>query len=365
MDPLTVAVLVAGLVMLFTGAEALVRGASRLAAALGLSPLVIGLTVVAYGTSAPELAVSVQSALAAQPDVAVGNVVGSNIFNVLFILGASALIVPLAVSQRLVRLDVPIMIGVSLLALALALDGRVSRWDGLLLAAGAVAYTVLAVRLGRREPPEVEDEYAREFGRGKASGARQVATQIALIVGGLGLLVIGARWLVESAVVLARALGVSELIIGLTLVAAGTSLPEVATSIVAAVRGERDIAVGNVVGSNIFNVLCVLGVAALAAPEGLPVSPALVRFDIPVMIAVAVACLPIFFTGHLIARWEGAVFLGYYVAYVLYLALNALRHDALPAFNAAMVIFVIPLTAITLAIGVARTVQANRRRLAA
>lgn len=365
MDAVTVASVVAGLVMLLIGAEALVRGASRLAAAFGLSPLLIGLTVVAYGTSSPELAVSVQSALTAQPDVAVGNVVGSNIFNMLFILGASALIVPLAVSQRLVWLDVPLMIGVSLLTLVLALDGKVSRWDGLLLVVGIVAYTVLVLRLGRRERPEVRDEYAREFGDGRARGPRRVATQITLIIAGLALLVLGARSLVENAVILARAFGVSDLIIGLTLVAAGTSLPEVATSIVASIRGERDIAVGNVVGSSIFNILSVLGLAALVAPEGLRVSPALVRFDIPLMIAVAVACLPIFFTGHLIARWEGALFLSYYIAYVLYLALNAAQHDALPEFSAIMATFVIPLTAITLAIAVVRTVRANRRRYAA
>jgi cation:H+ antiporter len=251
------------------------------------------------------------------------------------------------------------MIGVSLLMLVLALNGTLSRWDGLLLAAGAVAYTGLAVGVSRRESPEVEHEYADAFGYEGGRRTGPVAMQIALIVAGLVLLALGARLLVENAVLLARAFGVSELIIGLTLVAAGTSLPEVATSIVASIRGERDIAVGNVVGSNIFNILCVLGVAAMVAPEGLRVSPTVMRFDTPVMIAVALACLPIFFSGHRIDRWEGAVFLGYYAAYVLYLGLNAVQHDALPAFSLTMTTFVIPLTAITLAIMVARTVRAD------
>jgi cation:H+ antiporter len=174
--------------------------------------------------------------------------------------------------------------------------------------------------------------------------------QVGFVAAGLALLVLGSRWLVDGAVELAAALGVSELVVGLTIVAAGTSLPEVATSIVATLRGERDIAVGNVVGSNLYNILAILGLSGLLAPDGIPVAPALVRFDLPVAIAVAVACLPIFFTGHLIARWEGALFLGYYVAYVLYLVLDATDHDALPAYSLAMLAFVLPLTAVTLAV---------------
>jgi cation:H+ antiporter len=173
-------------------------------------------------------------------------------------------------------------------------------------------------------------------------------TQAACILIGLGLLVIGARWLVDGAVALAKALGVSELVIGLTIVAAGTSLPEVATSILAALRGERDIAVGNVVGSNIYNILAILGLSAIVTPGGITVAPAAVSFDIPVMIAVTLACLPIFVTGHLIARWEGFLFVGYYVAYALYLVLASLEHDALPLFSATMMAYVLPLTAVTL-----------------
>ena len=346
MNTMTVVLFVAGLGLLVLGAEWLVKGASRLAAALGISPLVIGLTVVAYGTSAPEMAVSVKSAWAGQPDLALGNVVGSNIFNVLFILGASAIITPLVVSSQLIRLDVPIMIGVSLLTLLLAGDGSVGRLDGAILFALALAYTAFQVRQSRKESAAVRQEYGREFGRSRSA----TAANLAFIAAGLVLLVLGSRWLVNGAVAFAQALGVSELIIGLTIVAAGTSLPEVATSILAAFRGERDIAVGNVVGSNIFNLLAVLGLSGLVAPGGLPAPAALLRFDLPVMVAVALACLPIFASGAVIARWEGALFLLYYAAYTAYLVLAAQQHDALPAFSAVMEAFVLPLTAVTLAV---------------
>ena len=344
------ALFVLGLILLVGGAELLVRGASRLAARFGISALVIGLTVVAFGTSAPELAVSVQAGLAGQADIAMGNVVGSNIFNVLLILGLSALITPLVVSQQLVRVEVPLLIGASVLLLVMALDGRVSGFDGMLLAAAVVAYTVFAIRQSRKESAAVQAGYAQEFGDGAAAiaGRGRLPLQIAFIVVGLAMLVLGAHWLVEGAVAFARMFGVSELIIGLTIVAAGTSLPEVATSIVAALRGESDIAVGNVVGSSLFNILAIAGIASMVTPGGLEVAPALIRFDIPVMIAVALACLPIFATGHLIARWEGALFLGYYVAYVLYLILATTQHAALPAFNTAMLGFVLPLTVVTL-----------------
>jgi cation:H+ antiporter len=346
MDATTVVLLVAGLGLLVLGAEWLVKGASRLAAALGISPLVIGLTVVAYGTSSPEVAVSVKSALAGQPDLAVGNVVGSSIFNVLFVLGASAAIAPLLVSSRLVRLDVPIMIGTAFLTLLLAADGSIGRLDAAVLFAGAVGYTAFQIRQSRKEPAAVQDEYGKEYGPRRTG----TAANVVLVVAGLALLVLGSRWLVNGAVAFAQALGVSELVIGLTIVAAGTSLPEVATSLLAAIRGERDIAVGNVVGSNIFNVLAVLGLSGLVAPAGLPVSRALVTFDAPVMVAVAVACLPIFASGARIARWEGALFLFYYAAYTAYLVLAAQQHDALPAFSAVMEAFVLPLTAVTLAV---------------
>jgi cation:H+ antiporter len=346
MNALTVTLFVAGLGLLVLGAEWLVKGASRLAATLGISPLVIGLTVVAFGTSAPEMAVSVKSAWSGQPDLALGNVVGSNIFNVLLILGASAVITPLLVSSQLVRLDVPVMIAVSALTFLIAGDGSVSRLDGALLFAGAVAYTAFQVWQSRKERGTVEEQYAKEYGGRRSS----TAANLAFVAAGLALLVLGSRWLVNGAVAFAQALGVSELVIGLTIVAAGTSLPEVATSVLAALRGERDIAVGNVVGSNIFNILAVLGLSALVSPAGLPAPAALVRFDLPVMLAVAIACLPIFASGSVIARWEGGLFLFCYAAYTAYLVLAAQQHDALPAFSRTMQTFVLPLIAVTLAV---------------
>ncbi len=363
MDFLTIVMLIAGLVLLVAGAEALVRGASRLAAAVGISPLVIGLTVVAFGTSSPEMAVSTQAALNGQADIALGNVVGSNIFNVLFILGVSALITPLIVAQQLIRLDVPIMIGVSVLLLLLGLDGRLGLFDGILLFAGIVVYTVFAIWQSRREQAQVQAEYAQEYGvdARKSRGALQVAINIGLVVGGLVLLVLGSQWLVQGAIAIATFFGVSELVIGLTIVAAGTSLPEVAASIIAALKGERDIAVGNVVGSNIFNILAILGISSIVGPEGIAVSAAALRFDIPVMIAVAVACLPIFFTGYTIARWEGALFLGYYVVYTTFLILTATQHEALSVLSGVM-IFVLPLTAITLVVLMVRALRSGQQR---
>lgn len=345
---LLIVYLVAGLALLILGADWLVRGASRLALHLGLSPLIIGLTVVAFGTSAPELAVSVQSALSGAAGMAVGNVVGSNIFNVLVVLGASALITPLVVQQQLVRVDVPLLCLVSAVFWVMAGDGRLSTPDGILLTVGVVAYTVFAVRNGRTEAPAIEAEYDEKFGRSGATTA--MAWQLVLIVAGLAALVAGAHWLVEGATGIARAFNVSETVIGLTIVAGGTSLPEVATSIVAAMRGERDIAVGNVVGSSLFNLLAIAGLAAIIAPGGLAVPDAIVRFDIPVMFAVALACLPIFAAGHLIARWHGALFLAYYGAYLAYLLMDATGHDRLPAYSSVMSAFVLPLTGLTLVV---------------
>lgn len=339
---------VLGLVALVAGAELLVRGASKLALSFGISPLVVGLTVVAFGTSAPEMAVSVQAVLSGQVDIALGNVVGSNIFNVLFILGISALITPLLVAQQLIRQEVPIMTGVSLLLFALAWDGGISRYDSALMFGLLLVYTVFLVRQSRRESKALAAETTAELASARNDWDGHWGVQVLLVAAGLALLVLGADWLVGAAIAFAKQLGVSELVIGLTIVAAGTSMPEVATSIVAALRGERDIAVGNVVGSNTFNILGVLGISGLVAPASLTVAPSLLSFDLPVMIAVAVACLPVFFTGNLIARWEGVVFLGYYAAYTVYLLLAAQSHDALSTFGAAMTTVVLPLTALTL-----------------
>jgi len=349
-----------GLVLLIVGAEALVRGASKLASIAGISPLVVGLTVVAFGTSAPELAVSARSVTLTEggADIALGNVVGSNIFNVLFILGLSAIIAPLRVSYQLVRLDAPIMVGVSLLVLALAWNGTIGRFDGAFLFIGILIYTVFTIYQGRKETRV--NSAAVET---KPSSASQIGLNILFVIIGLAMLIVGSRWLINGAVALAKHLGVSDLIIALTVVAAGTSLPEVATSVLASIRGERDIAVGNVVGSNIFNILAVLGLSALFAPKGINVAQAAFHFDIPVMIAVAVMCLPIFFTGYQISRWEGLLFLGYYIAYTTYVVLAATQHDALSVWSGAMFIVVIPLTVLILAIAVIRQMRMRGRIL--
>jgi len=342
-----------GLIALVIGAELLVRGASRLALSLGISPLVVGLTIVAIGTSAPEVAVSVGAALDGQTDIAVGNVVGSNIFNVLLILGVSALIIPLVVNAQIVRQEVPIMIGASLLLLTFGLDGQVGRLEAGALLALLVAYVVfLIVQSRRKEAAELALKAAPEVD--EAAGKPALMRQLLLIGGGLGLLVLGSSWLVDASIAMARAIGVSDLVIGLTIVAAGTSMPEVATSVMAAIRKERDIAIGNVVGSNIFNILGCLGLAGVVSSTGLPLAPSVLNFDLWVMLAVAFACLPVFLTGRTIARWEGAVFVLYYIAYVTYLILAAQQHDSLGAFSGVMLGFVVPITVVTLVVSVSR-----------
>ena len=343
---------VGGLVLLVVGANALVRGASKLALSFGISPLVVGLTIVAFGTSAPEVAVSVGAVLDGNADIAIGNVVGSNIFNVLFILGISALITPLIVNVQLIRQEVPIMLGASLLLLAMALDGSVSLLEGGLLVVLMVAYTVFLIVQSRRETAASQEDFVREnVPAGAGDWDAKLPAQLLLIVVGLAALVGGSEFLVEAAVNFAKALGVSDVVIGLTIVAAGTSMPEVAASITAAIKGERDIAVGNVVGSNTFNILGCVGLSGLASgAAGLGIAPSIMAFDMWVMLAVALACLPVFMTGREIARWEGGVFLGYYVAYVAYLILAAQQHDALKAYSGVMMSFVVPITIITLVV---------------
>jgi cation:H+ antiporter len=348
-----------GLAILIAGGELLVRGASRLAALARVSPLLIGLTVVAFGTSAPELAVSLRAVWTGQADVAMGNIVGSNIANVLLILGLSALAAPLVVASQLVRFDVPLMILASVAIWWLAWDGVLGRVDGALLFASLVIYLAWSIRASRRESALVVAEFAQEFPI-PTRGVRAAAVQSLLVVVGVVLLTIGSRWLVDGAVQVAEYFGISQLVIGLTIVAAGTSLPELVTSIIAALRGERDLAVGNVVGSNLFNILCVGGLAALAAPHGVAVSPVAIRFDLPVMIAVAVACLPVFFTGSRIDRWEGALFFGYYLAYVAYLLIRATGEAVPQTFYVLLLGFALPLTAITLAIGLIRTLRPKK-----
>jgi cation:H+ antiporter len=348
-----------GGILLTIGAEALVRGASRLAALAGVSPLVIGLTVVAFGTSAPELAVSLKAAWVGQGDIAIGNVVGSNIVNVLVILGLCALIQPLKVHTQLIKIDVPIMIGVSILTFALAWDGLIGRMNGALLAGGSIAYTVFTIQKSRNESARVKSEFADALEMPEARGIRTLVTSLFFVVLGLAALVIGSRLFVDGAVALARLYGVSELVIGLTIVAFGTSLPEVATSVMASIRGERDIAIGNVVGSSLFNLLVVLGFSSLVSP--IPVATQALYLDLPVMIGVAIACVPIFFTGFEIRRWEGLLFLLLYAAYTAYLIMNATQYHALATYNKVMLMLVLPLVAVTLLVLATQDWRRGRR----
>jgi cation:H+ antiporter len=333
--------LLGGLVVLVLGANGLVKGASRLALAAGLTPLVIGLTIVAFGTSAPELAVSVAAAYSGSSALSVANVIGSNHFNILCILGLSALVAPLAVDRQLVRLDVPVMIGASVLLYVLALDGSIGFLDSFLLAGLVIAYTsylIVEARRGRAAEAEKDVEIA-----GPASARRMaLVPNLALIMAGITGLVLGSRLLVQGAIGLARAFGVSEVVIGLTIIAAGTSLPELATSVVAALKGARDIAVGNIVGSNIFNILSVLGFSGLASRGRLAVAPDVLAFDIPLMVGVAFACLPLFRTGYSLSRANGAVLFGSYVLYIVWTVMKATGNQALHALNGLIVQIVIP-----------------------
>ncbi|MEL6928244.1 MAG: calcium/sodium antiporter [Cyanobacteria bacterium J06600_6] len=350
MSPITLLALVAGLVLLVIGAEFLVKGASRIAAILQIPPLIIGLTIVAYGTSAPEMSVSILSSFSAQSvDIAIGNVVGSNICNILLVLGLSSVVAPLVVTKQIIRSDVPIMIGVSLLLFMFALDGEISRVDSIILFIGGVLYTLSLIYQSSKQGAE-QDEFTEEYSFNDPVTPTVWIKNIVYIVGGSALLILGSNWLVSSAVAIAEYFQVSKLLIGLTIIALGTSLPELATSVVASLRGERDIAVGNVLGSNIFNILAVLGIAGTISPNGITVSPSVINFSAPVAIAVAFACLPIFYSGRQIDRWEGLLFLFYYLAYNGYLILDALDHAILPLYINVMLWLVIPLTVLALTV---------------
>lgn len=360
MGPSTIVFFVVGVAALVVGAEALVRGAARLAARTGLSPIVIGLTVVAFGTSAPELAVSLGAAIRDEADIAVGNVVGSNIANVLLVLGLSAVAGGgLVVAQRIVRIDVPIMLALSVAVLVLGLDGELERWEGAAFVVTLVVYITWTVVVARRNPEAgIGEEYDEALTEEKVRQSN-VLTDIGFVLIGLLLLVVGSSALVEAATDLASALGVSELVIGLTVVAVGTSLPEIATSVLAAARGQRDLAVGNAIGSNLFNILAVLGITALVSPSSIPFSNGVLSLDLPVMIAVAIACLPIFWNGYALMRWEGWIFLAYYGAYLAWLVIDSGDHGFRQEYAVGVLGFVLPLTVLTF------VVIATRQRRAA
>ena len=304
--------LVGGLIMLFIGAEGLIRGSSNLAIKIGITPLVVGLTVVAFGTSTPELVVSLKAALLGNSSISLGNVVGSNIANIALILGVAALIKPLDVHAKVIMREIPIMIGISLLLLLLLLDGELGFIDGLVFVSGIITYTFVNVWMARKEKsPEV----VKEFKEGLKSKLG-IPVSIVLMIAGLGLLILGANLFVQSAVAIAKMFNVSDAIIGLTIVAIGTSLPELITSIVAAYKKESDIAIGNVVGSNIFNILGILGITALIIPIS---SVGISYVDLGVMLFTAIILFPLSRTGFSISRAEGVLLLAGYAGYIYYL----------------------------------------------
>jgi cation:H+ antiporter len=335
--------LMGGLIGLVVGGELLIRGAAKIAAALGVSSLVIGLTVVALGTSAPELVVSIKASWGGQSNLAMGNVVGSNIFNLLLILGACAAYAPLTVSSQLVRLDVPVMIGGSILLYIFGLNGNLSGVEGFVLFSGLIIYTVFLIYKSRKETRAENDQPI-------AIGLRGLLLNLLFILLGLGCLILGGDWFVTGAIATATALGVSETIIGLTVVAAGTSLPEVVTSLIATIRGERDMAIGNVVGSNIYNLLAILGISSLVTPGGLNVAPELFSFDLPIMLGASIACFPIFLAGFRINRWEGVMFLLTYVIYTGFLVLDATNHAYFTQYRLSVIYIVAPILLITIAV---------------
>lgn len=300
-----------GLLLLALGAEGLVRGSSSIALRMGVTPLVIGLTVVAFGTGSPEIVVSLQAALSGNSDLALGNIVGSNICNLALILGVAALAKPLHVRSVLLQREVRWMIAITLLLGVLLYDGTLGRVEGALLAMGSVVYTVATYRAARRDRNrDVADQFAQELPEPQSSGARSAA----LVAGGLAGLLVGAHALVFGAVVIAQAMGMSQVVIGLTVIAIGTSLPELATSVVAALRNDADVAFGNVLGSNILNILLVLGVVAMIRPIS---SAGLRPLDLGMMIGTAIVIYPLMWRGRILNRWEGALLVAGYAAYIV------------------------------------------------
>jgi cation:H+ antiporter len=304
--------IIIGLILLYFGAEWIVGGGASLAVKAGVTPLVVGLTVVAFGTSCPELVVSVDAAISHHGEISIGNIVGSNIFNIAFILGLSAMIRPLKVQLQLIRFDTPIMIAVSILFVVFFLDKKISRPEALILFAGILAYTVAVVRMARREVKKNSDSGIP----GETHAEYDLIVCIFFIIAGLTALVVGARVFVEGSIIVAQNFKISEAVIGLTIVAAGTSLPELATSVVAAAKKQADISIGNIVGSNIFNILCIVGIAGLISPI---YAPGISAVDLGMMLITAMLLFPLMRTGFIISRIEGFILVLIYLGYLYYL----------------------------------------------
>lgn len=346
--------LACGLLLMIIGAQLSVRAAVALAALLRTRPLFLGLTVVALGSSAPQLAVGLQAAFTDSTDIAVGSVIGSNIFNVLVTLGLSALIIPLRVARQLVRVDLPLMIAATALVAALAWNGELSALDGVVLLLGMAAYLFVVVRQfahGARHVARTDLEPRRR--------TWPLLGRLSLMVCGLALLTFGSHLLVGAAVSVALDLGLSERVIGLTVIAVATSLPALMTSLVAALRGERDIAVGNIIGSNLFNLLGVLGITALISNGPLSISPNALDFDLPVMLGVAALCVPLFYSGYRITRLEGLLLLGLYAVYGLHIVSFTTGMPLAERLERLMIHYALPVIALCVVVG---TVRAWRRQ---
>lgn len=313
---MTAMFLISGLTLLYFGAEWLVKGSANLAIRAGVPSLVVGLTIVAFGTSAPELVVSVRAGSDGLGDIAVGNIVGSNIFNIAVILGLSSLVRPLKINVQVLRVDTAIMIGVSIVLWFLLRDSTITRFEGTCLTSAIVLYTMLTIYLGKKNAGQLSSESTGSYIQKEQTQKKPLSLNILLILLGLSALVIGSRMFVKGAIDLAQLLKISEAVIGLTIVAAGTSLPELATSIVAAAKREEDIAIGNIVGSNIFNILAILGISGTLTPL---TAPGIKTVDLAFMTGTAIILLPLMRTGFKLVRTEGIILLVIYVGYLWYL----------------------------------------------
>ena len=344
---MTIVQFILGLVGLIAGAELFLKAVDRFGLKWGVSPLIMGLTVVAFATGAPELAISIKAAFSGSADLVLGNIIGSNIANILLILGITAIISPINITRRVIRIDVPIVITISVAVYLMSLDGGLSTVDGVILLMGFLAYSYFTfVQIKNNSDEEDEDE-AFQYDLSPDDLAKGTVFYIkngGLLISGLALIVLGSNWMVDSAVIIARILGLSELVIGLTIISIGTSLPEVATSLSAARKGKADIAVANVMGSTLYNVLLTLALTLIIAPNVLAVSKDAITLDLPFMVLVSMACIPIFVAGFNLTRVDGALFLGYYVTYLTYLVLNAINSPIVSAMQGIILYAAIPLT---------------------
>lgn len=359
-----------GLVGLLVGGHFVVDGASKLGQRFGLTPTVIGLTIVAGGTSAPELAVVFQSIAVDDTELAIGSIIGSNIANILLVLGLVGCLGAVQVTNRVVRIDIPIMIAASVAFLLMSLDGKLSRPEGMILFAGVVGFVTWTLRAAPKASPilvggdtqtSTDNFVASPSGSSVGISPNGLPLVLVRLAGGVAVLAFASRFVVSGAEGIATSLGVPELIVGLTIVALGTSAPEIVTTVIAALQGRRDLAVGNAVGSNIFNILLVLGLTTTLAPDGIDIGTDAIQLDLPILVASAIACLPIVFWDNTLDRWEGGVFVAYYLAYLTFLVLDATGHRASDPFALVMLGFVIPLTLITVAVMVIRQRKVSSR----